>query len=131
MIPVSCNIILEVSAYNLSSLSLLLCLATFSKLILNYTSYNKQLIDLFGKSDPEIDVEEVVHTGESMLYDRAYYYLTQLDTQDTYHIKVLFEEANEIFEEALNKSLVFFEGKEEYEKCAILKGYLDFLNFSS
>jgi hypothetical protein len=103
----------------------------FTKLILNYTNYNKQLIDLFGKSDPEIDVEEVVHTGESMLYDRAYYYLTQLDTQDTYHIKVLFEEANEIFEEALNKSLVFFEGKEEYEKCAILKGYLDFLNFSS
>ena len=60
----------------------------FTKLILNYTSYNKQLIDLFGKSDPEIDVEEVINTGESILYDRAYYYFTQLDIQDTYHIKL-------------------------------------------
>ena len=103
----------------------------FTKLILNYTSYNKQLIDFFGKSDPGLDVEEVVQTGEMMLYNRAYYYLTQLDIHDSYHIKVLFTETNPKLKEALDKSLIFFEGEEEYEKCAILKQYLDFLNFSS
>ena len=34
-------------------------------------------------------------------------------------------------QEALNKTLSYFENEEEYEKCAILKKYLDFLNFSS
>ena len=51
--------------------------------------------------------------------------------QDKYHTKILFEEANPKLKKALNKSLIFFEREEEYEKCAILKKYLDFLNFSS
>ena len=66
-----------------------------------------------------------------MLYSRAYEYLIQIDIQDKYHIKVLFEEANNNLHEALSKSLKYFEIEEEYEKCAILKKYLDFLNFSS
>lgn len=103
----------------------------FTKIILNYTNYNKQLINLFEKSDPGLDVDEIVETGESILYRRAYHYLTQLDIHDNYHIKVLSEEANPKLKEALNKSLIFFEGEEEYEKCAILKQYLDFSNLSS
>ena len=103
----------------------------FTKLVLNFTSYNKQLIDFFGKSEPSLDVVEITQTGESMLYNRAYYYLTQLDIHDKYHIKILFEEVNPKFKKALNKSLKFFENEEEYEKCAILKKYLDFLNFPS
>ena len=103
----------------------------FTKLILNYTNYNKQLIDFFGKSDPGLDVREITQTGEFMLYNRAYYYLTQLDIHDEYHIKILFEEANNKLKKALNKSLKFFEKEEEYEKCVVLKQYLDFLNFSS
>ena len=58
-------------------------------------------------------------------------YLTEIDIQDKYHIKVLFEEANEKLESALNKCLKYFEDEEEYEKCIIIKKYLDFLNFSS
>jgi hypothetical protein len=103
----------------------------FTKLVLNFTSYNKQLIDFFGKSEPSLDVVEITQTGESMLYNRAYHYLTQLDTHDKYHIKILFEEVNPKFKKALDKSLKFFENEEEYEKCAILKKYLDFLNFPS
>ena len=103
----------------------------FTKLILNYTSYNKQLIDFFGKADPGLDVVEIQQTGESMLYHRAYQYIIQLDVHDEYHIKVLFEESNSKLKKALDKSLKFFEEEEEYEKCAVLKKYLDFLNFSS
>ena len=103
----------------------------FTKLVLNYTNYNKQLIDFFGKSDPELNVGEITQTGETMLYNRAYQYITQIDIQDKYHTKILFEEANPKLKKALNKSLIFFESEEEYEKCAILKKYLDFLNFSS
>jgi len=103
----------------------------FTKLVHNYTTYNKQLIRFFGSSDPELNTSEIEETGELMLYGRAYEYITQIDIQDKYHIKVLFEEANEKLKEALNKSIKYFEIEEEYEKCAILKKYLDFLNFSS
>jgi len=39
--------------------------------------------------------------------------------------------SNPKLKEALQKTLFYFENEEEYEKCAILKKYLDFLNFSS
>ena len=103
----------------------------FTKLIHNYTSYNKQLIRFFGSSDPELNTKEIEETGELMLYGRAYEYIIQIDIQDKYHIKVLFEETNKKLEEALNKSIKYFEVEEEYEKCAVLKKYLDFLNFPS
>ncbi len=102
----------------------------FVKLILNYTNYNKKLINLFG-SDSALNLAEIEQTGEFILHERAYSYISEIDIQDKYHIKVLFEEADDKLKEALNKSLKFFETEEEYEKCILLKKYLDFLNFSS
>jgi len=103
----------------------------FTKMILSYTGYSDKIIDFFASADPEIDAGNVKKAGESMLYNRAYGYITKLDIQDEYHIKILFQEADPKLKEALNQSLSYFEGEEEYEKCAILKKYLDFLNFSS
>ena len=103
----------------------------FVKLVQNYTAYNKQLVRFFGASDPKLDTREIQETGEFMLYGRAYEYLKNIDIQDKYHIKVLFEEADIELEQALNKALNYFEVEEEYEKCVVLKKYLDFLNFSS
>ena len=103
----------------------------FQKLILNYTGYSDKIIDFFGQADPDLDIGEVKRAGENMLYGRAYNYLINIDIQDEYHVRILFEEANSKLEEALQKTLSFFENEEEYEKCAILKRYLDFLNFSS
>tara|TARA_R100000697_G_C5367536_1_gene176364 strand:+ start:213 stop:632 length:420 start_codon:yes stop_codon:yes gene_type:complete len=103
----------------------------FVKLVQNYTTYNKQLVRFFGSSDPELRMGEIEATGEMMLYSRAYEYLTKIDPQDKYHIKILFEETDIELEQALNKSLKYFEIEEEYEKCIIIKKYLDFLNFSS
>ena len=103
----------------------------FQKLIINYTGYSDKIIDFFGQADPDLDIREVKRAGENMLYGRAYNYLINIDIQDEYHVRILFEEANSKLEEAMQKTLSFFENEEEYEKCAILKRYLDFLNFSS
>ena len=103
----------------------------FQKLIINYTGYSDKIIDFFGQADPDLDIGEVKRAGENMLYNRAYNYLINIDIQDEYHVRILFEEAKSKLEEALQKTLSFFENEEEYEKCAILKRYLDFLNFSS
>lgn len=103
----------------------------FIKLILNYTDYNNELIKLLGSSDPELDVKEISRAGELMLYERAYNYLVKLDIKDKYHAKVLIEESNSKLEKALLKILKFYEVEEEYEKCTLLKQYLDFPSFPS
>ena len=103
----------------------------FQKLVINYTSYGDNLINFLGKSDPELNVSEIKKAGETILYERAYDYISKIDIHDPYHIKILFQEANPKLEDSLNKSLNYFEKEEEYEKCAILKKYLDFLNLSS
>ena len=77
-------------------------------------------------------LDQITQTGEAMLISIGLTNtLTEIDIHDEYHVKILFEQANSKLKEALNKSLKFFESEEEYEKCAILKKYLDFLNFSS
>ncbi len=103
----------------------------FQKLVINYTGYSDKIIDFFGQADPELNIGEVKKAGESMLYNRAYSYINKIDIQDEYHIKILFQEINPDLEKALYKTLLYFENEEEYEKCAILKKYLDFLNLSS
>ena len=103
----------------------------FIKLILNYTDYNNELVKLLGSSDNELDVNEISRAGEIMLYERAYNYLVKLDIKDKYHAKVLIEESNSKLEKALLKILKFYEVEEEYEKCALLKQYLDFPSFPS
>ncbi len=103
----------------------------FTKMILSYTGYSDKIIDFFASADPEIDANNVKRAGECMLYERAYEYITKIDLHDEYHVKIIFQEANPKLEEALNKIIFYFENEEEYEKCAILKKYLDFLNFSS
>ena len=63
--------------------------------------------------------------------DHLQKHLWKIDIQDKYHIKILFEETDIEMEQALGKTLKYFETEEEYEKCAVLKKYLDFLNLSS
>ena len=103
----------------------------FTKLVLNNVGFNKRLADFFNSSDAKLDVNEIAEAGEMMLYNRALGYLEQIDLQDEYHIRILFEEAKDPLQQAINQSIKHFEVEEEYEKCAKLKKYLDFLNFSS
>ena len=109
-------------------------LGMFRKLILNYLNYTHSLIGLFDKAEPGLDVNDIKRVGEAMLYERAFEYIKDIDLHDKTHINALFREARESrvdLESALNKSIDHFEVLEEYEKCAILKKYLDFLNLSS
>lgn len=106
-------------------------LGMFRKLIINYTTYAEGLLGIMESSSPKLDVDEVKRASEGMLYSRAFDYIKDIDLQKKEHINALFREAKVDLELALNKSLDHFESLEEYEKCAILKKYLDFLNFSS
>jgi hypothetical protein len=103
----------------------------FQKMISNYTNNADSLVNFFRKADPSINVKEIKEVSSSILYERAYSYIEDIDLHNKDHIDALFREAKIDLETALNKSIDHFESTEEYEKCATLKKYLDFLNFSS
>jgi|TARA_R110000823_G_scaffold97750_1_gene212119 hypothetical protein len=103
----------------------------FETLILNSTSYHDQLLSFFDKSSEELDLEEIKSASKRMLYEGAFTYLKKIDLQDEYHLKILSDQTTPQLEIALNKAIKYNEENEEYEKCAFLKEFLDFLNFSS
>ena len=109
-------------------------LGMFRKLIQNYLGYTHSLMGLFDTAEPGLDMQDINRVGEAMLYERAFDYIKEIDLHEKEHISALVREARDSkadLEAALNKSIDHFEGLEEYEKCAVLKKYLDFLNFSS
>ena len=100
-------------------------LKMFKKLIMNYTFYNKGLIEMFKKSDPKLDVRELERAGEAMLYERAYSYIEDLNLKSRKVKKIITSNVDEELEGAFKLSLKYFEEIEEYEKCAFLKNILD------
>ena len=100
-------------------------LKMFKKLIMNYTFYNKSLIEMFKKADPKLDVRELERAGEAMLYERAYSYIEDLNLKSRKVKKIITSSVDEELEVAFKLSLKYFEEIEEYEKCAFLKNILD------
>ena len=107
------------------------CIKMFEKLIVDDGIYFKQLLSFFDKSNEDLEVGELEDVSKSLLYDRAFNYIKKIDLKDKYHLKILAEHASPQLEISLNKAIEYHEDEEEYEKCALLKQYLDFINFSS
>lgn len=100
----------------------------FKRMIINYETFAKQLIQFFKSSEPSLDMEEVERASSYMVYDKAYNHLAKLDLTNTTHLDSLQLLSDETFEFTLNKALLYFEGIEEYEKCLFLKQIQDRVN---
>ena len=44
----------------------------FKKLIINYETFSKQMIQFFKLSDPPLDTDEIERASSYMVYERAY-----------------------------------------------------------
>jgi hypothetical protein len=100
-------------------------LGMFKKLILNNQNFfHKLLISL-----PENLVEDLKHldeVSELVVFLRSWYYISKVDIKrqlDKDSIKLF---SGEELETCLKLSINFFEGREEYEKCAHIKKILDY-----
>ena len=100
----------------------------FKRMITNYETFAKQLIQFFKSSEPSLDMEEVERASSYMVYDKAYNHLAKLDLTNTTHLDSLQLLSDETFEFVLNKALLYFESVEEYEKCLFLKQVQDKVN---
>ena len=102
----------------------------FKRMITNYETFAKQLIQFFKSSEPSLDMEEVERASSYMVYDKAYNHLAKLDLTNTTHLDSLQLLSDETFEFVLNKALLYFESVEEYERCIFLKQIQDIVNLS-
>jgi hypothetical protein len=102
-------------------------LGMFHKLIMNGSLFSKQVVKFFAKSDPELDVKGIDQAGEYMMYTRAWFWIEQVKLRKKEWKEALKQYSSEEFIVSIKLSINYFEGTEEYEKCAHLKKIQDFV----
>jgi hypothetical protein len=102
-------------------------LGMFHKLIMNGTLFSKQVIKFFSKADPGLDVKGIDQAGEYMMFTRAWFWIEQVQIRKKEWKEALKQYSNEDFLVSVKLSILYFEGTEEYEKCAHLKKIQDFV----
>jgi hypothetical protein len=99
----------------------------FERLILNGLAFTKHIVNFFNKADEDLDISQVDLAGEFMMYNRAWFWISQLDWDDEQWVHDLKLASNEHVLTAVKLSIHYFEEQEEYEKCAFLKKIQSFI----
>ena len=95
-------------------------LGMFKKLILNHINFNKKIVKFFTESNSELDVDDIKEAGESIVYNKAWGYIIKIDCENASHVEAIEQYSDEFLNTTLNLGLSYFQGEEEYEKCAHL-----------
>jgi hypothetical protein len=97
----------------------------YKKLVLNHINFNKKVLKFFKEANKELEIEDVKEAGEFVVYNRAWYYIQNVDINIEEHVLAIENYADEYLDTSLKLGIHFFEEQEEYEKCAHLKHILD------
>jgi hypothetical protein len=92
----------------------------FNKIIINNTVFLQKLKYFFDKSKKEYSEENVNEYTKFVTFNRAFFYIKQINVEDKMHVDVLKCYDVEKLYSNLEQSILYFEGNEEYEKCAHL-----------
>ena len=101
-------------------------LGMFKKIIFNHISYKDRIIQLFKNVRPKLDVFELDKAGDIVTFERGWDFISQCKLEKSEWRESLKLYNNKDFKNALKLTLKFYQGLEEYEKCAYLKKILDF-----
>jgi len=88
-----------------------------------------QFLEVIG-IDGHFDFEANTELSRYMLYTAGFNHLSKLSLEDPFHQDILLEKAGVDFLTACDKAIQFFQVREDYEKCALIKKFSDFTNFS-
>jgi hypothetical protein len=105
-------------------------LGMFHKLIMNGNIFSKQVVKFFAKSDPALDLKGIDLAGEYMMYTRAWFWVEQVKFRKKEWKEAIKQYASDDFLISIKLSINYFEGTEEYEKCAHLKKIQDLVQKS-
>ena len=97
----------------------------YKKLVLNNSNFNKKIVQFFKESDEELDVSEMSEAGEFITYQRAWDFIKNINPEDEFHRKIIKNSSDEYLETALKLGILYFEEREMYENCALIKKILD------
>ena len=97
----------------------------YKKLVLNHLNFNKKVVQFFKESNHELDVVDMENAGEFVVYNRAWFYIKNVDINVEEHVLAIEKYQDEYLDTSLKLGIHFFEEQEEYEKCAHLKHILD------
>jgi hypothetical protein len=101
--------------------SIYMRLGMFNKIIENSSVIFLQVKAIFkNMKNIEWDFDKAVQTTNNIIFNKAFFYIKDFNIENDKHIDSLkcFNYNKVLFN--LNKSIQFFETKEEYEKCAFL-----------
>ena len=102
--------------------------AMFVKLVTNGMNFRKQVVNFFSKTSFKgEEIADIDLTGEFMIYNRGWYWISQIDWDDQRWVEALKDSQGDELLVALKLSMHYFEEYEEYEKCAVLKKIQDFV----
>jgi hypothetical protein len=92
----------------------------FTKLIQNHEIFHKKLSQFLSKENPDYDIEQTKNASMFTVYNRAWFYIDQIDLTDKNHLGAVLDFKEEPFLTILGKALQYFEDMEQYERCAKL-----------
>ena len=93
----------------------------FTKLIINHLIFHQKLSTFLGKeSNVTIDFEETKKASAFAIFNRAWFYIKQIDLKNKNDFEAIIKFKKEPFLNTLSEAIEYFEGEEEYEKCAKL-----------
>jgi hypothetical protein len=102
----------------------------FTRTVLRGDILSDQVLKFFSEINRELDRESLQNANKSLIYIRAYSYISQLDLSRSFHVETLLDKADHNFLTACSMSIDHFTQSEEYEKCSVLKKIKDFIEFS-
>jgi hypothetical protein len=92
----------------------------FTKLIQNHEIFHKKLSQFLSKESPDYDIEQTKNASIFTVYNRAWFYIDQIDLKNKHHLEAVLNFKEEPFLTILGKALQYFEDMEQYERCAKL-----------
>ena len=92
----------------------------FTKLIQNNKVFHQKLKQFFKSINKEFDEETTKSASELSAFNRAWYYVKDVQPDDPEHVESINKMKSSTFIESLKAAILYFEKKEEYEKCAHL-----------
>ncbi len=92
----------------------------FTKLIQNHEVFHKKLSQFLSKESPNYNVEHTKEASTFTVYNRAWFYINQIDLNNQNHLTAVLDFKDEPFSSILGKALQYFEDTEQYERCSKL-----------
>jgi hypothetical protein len=102
----------------------------FIKMVSQGMGFKNQLLKFFSNMQPKMDTSDLGEAGDFMMYNRAWYWISECNLRKKDWKLALQDNASEDFIGCLEVALRYFESLEEFEKCALLKKIQDFVKKS-